>query len=240
MAAAAGNGQMACLHGRGSSARGPEATLDTVERHQSHPPQPAAVAGETIVLPPRAQRPGPAAAHRTGRRSLLRWAALVVLLCAAAGGVYWAILPPAVEIVRPHRGPAVQAVYATGTVEPSVMVPIAARSAARLVELRADEGSRVTRGQVLARLENDDLRRAVDSAEAEERYTKAEYDRQSVLVERQVAARSAYDRAKADWEKAKAATARAATEAGFLVLVAPADGLIIKRDGEIGQLIPAN
>ena len=53
-------------------------------------------------------------------------------------------------------------------------------------------------------------------------------------------ARSAYDRAKADWEKAQAARARAETEAGFLDLVAPADGIVIRRDGEIGQLINAN
>jgi transposase, IS5 family len=32
-----------------------------------------------------------------------------------------------ITVVQPRRGRAVQAIYATGTVEPSVMVPIAAR-----------------------------------------------------------------------------------------------------------------
>ena len=137
-------------------------------------------------------------------------------------------------------GPAVQAVYATGTVEPTVMVPIAARNMARLVDLAVDEGSTVAKGQVLAKLEDDDLRRAVEVTEAEERYARAELDRLAVLVERQVVARSAYDRAKADWEKARAAAARAAAEAGFLELRAPADGIVIRRDGEIGQMIGAN
>ena len=80
----------------------------------------------------------------------------------------------------------------------------------------------------------------MEVTEAEERYTKAALDRLAALVERQVAARSAYDRAKADWEKARAAAARAAAEAGYLQLVAPADGTIIRRDGEIGQMIGAN
>jgi len=53
-------------------------------------------------------------------------------------------------------------------------------------------------------------------------------------------ARSAYERARADWEKARAAAARAAAEAGYLQLVAPAGGTVIRRDGEIGQLIGAN
>jgi hypothetical protein len=120
------------------------------------------------------------------------------------------------------------------------MVPIAARSAARLVELTTDEGSVVTKGQLLARLENDDLRRAIDVAEAEERYAKAQLDRAAQLLEHQVTARSVYDRAKADWEKAKASRERAAVEAGYLNLIAPADGTIIRRDGEIGQMIGAS
>ena len=75
-----------------------------------------------------------------------RWAALLILLCIAAAYVYWTLLPPAVAVVEPHRGPAVQAVYATGTVEPSVMIPIAPRSTARLVDLKVDEGSIVKKG----------------------------------------------------------------------------------------------
>ena len=138
-----------------------------------------------------------------------------MLLCIAAAYVYWTLLPPAVAVVAPHRGPAVQAVYATGTVEPSVMIPIAPRSAARLVELKVDEGSVVEKGQLLARLENDDLRRAIEVAEAEERYAKSQLDRQAQLIERGVAARSAYDRARADWEKAKALRERAEAEAAL-------------------------
>lgn len=181
-----------------------------------------------------------AAERRRTRGLLVRWVGMLALLSIGAGTVYWLAAPPSLTVVHPRRAPAVQAVYATGTVEPTVMVPISAHSMARLVELDVDEGQTVAKGQVLARLEDDDLRRAVEVTEAEERYTKAALDRLAVLVERQVAARSAYDRAKADWEKAHAAAARAAAEAGYLQLVAPADGTVIRRDGEIGQMIGAN
>jgi RND family efflux transporter MFP subunit len=218
--------------------------LSPIERHQTGP-------AERLSQTEYARRPSPiaiplpvgrsdAAERRRTRRALVRWAALLALPCIGAGAIYWFSAPPSMTVVHPRRGPAVQAVYATGTVEPTVMVPISAHSGARLVELDADEGSTVTKGQVLARLEDDDLRRAVEVTEAEERYTKAELNRLAVLVERQVVARSTYDRAKADWEKARAAAARAAVEAGYLQLVAPADGTIIRRDGEIGQMIGAN
>jgi RND family efflux transporter MFP subunit len=177
---------------------------------------------------------------RGARLRPAHWAVPLALLCFAAGAAYWFSAPPSMTVIQPRRGPAVQAVYATGTVEPTVMVPISAHNMARLVELDADEGSTVVKGQLLAKLEDDDLRRAVEVTEAEERYTKAELDRLAVLVERQVVARSTYDRAKADWEKARAAAARAAAEAGYLQLVAPAAGTVIRRDGEIGQMIGAN
>src|SRR6516164_8276089 len=206
---------------------------------------------ERLQQPEYARRPGPieiplpvgkgdAAPPRRSRLLPAHWAALLGLLCIGAGAAYWLAVPPSVAVVNPRRGPAVQAVYATGTVEPTVMVPISAHGTARLIELNADEGSTVVKGRVLAKLEDDDLRRAVEVTEAEERYTKAELDRLAVLVGRQVVARSAYDRAKADWEKARAAAARAAAEAGFLELRAPADGIVIRRDGEIGQMIGAN
>ena len=150
------------------------------------------------------------AERRRARRGPVRWVVLLALLCIGTGAVYWFSAPPSVAVVHPHRGPAVQAVYATGTVEPTVMVPIAARNMARLVELAVDEGSTVAKGQVLAKLEDDDLRRAVEVTEAEERYAKAELERLAVLAERQVVAKSAYDRAKADWEKARAEAARRA------------------------------
>src|SRR6266568_1437066 len=187
--------------------------------------------------------PDASSGHAAGRRqrtALVRWSLLLVLLGIGAAAAFWYSLPPSISVVSPRRGPAVQAVYATGTVEPTVMVPIAARVAARLVELAADEGSAVAKGQILARLEDDDLRRAVETAQAEERYAKAALDRQAVLLGREVTARSTYDRAKADWEKARATSAKTTAEASFLQLVAPADGLVIRRDGEIGQLIAAN
>src|SRR5581483_9660817 len=98
----------------------------------------------------------------------------------------------------------------TGTVEATVMVPISARVTARLVRLDVDEGNLVHQGQALAQLEDDDLRRAVDQAVAEERYAHAEFDRQATLVERAVVSRTSYDRARADWVKARAAADRAA------------------------------
>ncbi|MGE5268755.1 MAG: efflux RND transporter periplasmic adaptor subunit [Thiohalocapsa sp.] len=165
---------------------------------------------------------------------------LLLLACVGAAAVTWFLLPPAVVVATVRRGPAVEAVYATGTVEPTVMVPIGPRVTARLVELDADEGNKVTKGQPLAQLEDEDLRRATDAFAAEERYAKAALDRAAALLPRGDIARSAYDRARADWERARALAEQSAVQASYLQLVAPADATVIRRDGEIGQTIAAN
>ena len=134
------------------------------------------------------------------------------------------------------RGPAVQAVYATGTVEAAVMLPIAPRITARLVALHVDEGVEVKKGQVLAELENQDLQQSIKELQAKEVFAAEDYQRKKELKARGLISQSDYDRSKTDWEAAKAAVARAAAELGFMELIASADGRIIRRDGEVGPI----
>jgi|CXWL01.1.fsa_nt_gi RND family efflux transporter MFP subunit len=145
-----------------------------------------------------------------------------------------------IMVVHPARGTAVQAVYATGTVEPTVMMPIAPRSSARLLELKVDEGSAVIKDQLLAQLEDDDLQHSIKQFEAREEFAKKEYERNSVLIKSNSIPKKNYDQSKTDLEAAVQATQAAKAQADYLKLIAPADGLIIKRDGEIGQMIASN
>ena len=169
------------------------------------------------------------------------WTILALLLLAAVGGIAWRQLGPVtVDTVQPTRGPAVQAVYAAGTVEPTVMLPIAPRTAARLMELKVDEGDAVREGQTLARLEDADLKQSVDELDARTQFAKSQLDRAQSLLDRGLGTVLERDRARSEWQAADAAAARARALRGFMTLTAPADGQILQRDGEIGQLIPAN
>nr|MCU0735202.1 efflux RND transporter periplasmic adaptor subunit [Methylotetracoccus sp.] len=171
-------------------------------------------------------------------RNAWRWT-LAIGVLATAGVIYWwRVGPIAVNVVAPVLGPAVEAVYATGTVEPTVMLPIAPRQASHLVELNVDEGSRVRKGQVLARLDDTDLRKTVEELAARERYARTQFQRVRQLADRHVIAQIELDQARADLEAAEAALKRANALRGFMTLTAPADGLIIRRDGEVGQFIP--
>lgn len=161
-------------------------------------------------------------------------------LCAVALIVILLRRDPLVEVANPVRGPAVQAVYATGTVEATVMMPLAPRSSARLMELNVEEGSEVKKDQVLARLEDEDLRQIFHQEEAREAFAAREFHRHRSLYQQNAASKQSYERALSDWEAAKAAVRAAQAKISYMTLVAPEDGRIIRRDGEPGQLISAN
>ncbi len=169
------------------------------------------------------------------------WTLIVLIALAGGGWGAWQWFGPVtVETAQPTRGPAVRAVYAAGTVEPTVMLPIAPRSTGRLMEFTADEGAQVRAGQALARLEDADLQKSVDELEARALFAKSQLDRAQTLLNRGLGTVLERDRARSEWQAADAAAARARALRGFMTLTAPADGQILQRDGEIGQVIPAN
>jgi RND family efflux transporter MFP subunit len=170
-----------------------------------------------------------------------KWTLILVVgtLMAAGGWISWHETPVAVTVVHPTRGPAVEAIYVTGTVEPSVMLPIASRAAGDLVEINVDEGDRVRKGQALARLDDADLTSTVQELDARARLARLNLQRMQELVQRKVVATVDVDQARADLDAAEAVLRRAKAQRGFMTLRAPADGLIIRRDGEVGQFIPA-
>ncbi|MFZ4790699.1 MAG: efflux RND transporter periplasmic adaptor subunit [Candidatus Competibacteraceae bacterium] len=169
------------------------------------------------------------------------WTIIALAGLAGGGWTTWLWLGPVtVETTQLSRGPAVRAVYATGTVEPTVMLPIAPRNAGRLMELNAAEGDQVRAGQMLARLEDADLKKSVDELEARARFAKSQLDRAQTLLDKGLGTVLERDRAQSERQAADAAVARARALRGFMTLTAPADGQILQRDGEVGQLIPAN
>ena len=168
------------------------------------------------------------------RRSL--WIFVTIFSVASGGMAAWMLRPLSVVTVQPTRGAAVDAIYATGAVEPTVMLPVAPRSGGVLTQL-IDEGAVVTKGELLARLEDADLLSTVDELDAKVRYARAQYTRTQDLVRRGFLARTELDKTHSDLDATTAALKRAQAQRGFLTLNAPAAGLVIRRDGEIGQFI---
>ncbi|HEY8086657.1 MAG TPA: biotin/lipoyl-binding protein, partial [Polyangiaceae bacterium] len=91
------------------------------------------------------------------KRSSARVVLVVLALALAGGGAAVKLRPAPVTTTPVVRGTAIQAVYATGTVEPFDRVVVKAR-AAGAVDLRVREGARVKKGDVLAVIDSPTLK----------------------------------------------------------------------------------
>jgi RND family efflux transporter MFP subunit len=131
----------------------------------------------------------------------------------------------------------VSAVYATGTVEPTVMVRIAPRVSARLKSLEADEGDRVEAGQVLVRLDDEEPQAALLEAKIQEALYEQEFERTSTLLARRAISQDEFDKARSRLDTARAARQAAEARLSYMTLRAPQTGTVIRRDGEVGELV---
>lgn len=89
------------------------------------------------------------------KKKYLLWPALAI-----AGGIALKatlLAPPQVRVVGVEKRDLTAQVYGNGTVEAKVVVAVSSKITGRIVELYADQGDRVQRGRLLARLENDDF-----------------------------------------------------------------------------------
>lgn len=176
-----------------------------------------------------------ASAQRGGALASVLFA--LALLAAAAAVAWYFLGPVTVTAAVPSRGPAVEAVYGSGIVEPEVMVAIGPKVSGRLQELAVDEGDTVRKGGVLARLDSRDLAAAVAEWESRVQFGAAEFRRIEELARRRLAAASDLDRARNELATASAARDRVREQLADMTLRAPEDGVILRRDGEIGQLL---
>jgi membrane fusion protein, multidrug efflux system len=133
----------------------------------------------------------------------------------------------------------VQAVYATGTVEAVKMVAISPKTTARLVALNIDEGEAVQAGDILAQLEDTNLQGTMSELVARRDLAQNDMARAEKLAKAGAVSKEALDSARTQFKTANAALDRTKAEIDFLKLIAPESGTIIRRDGEMGEVIAA-
>lgn len=100
----------------------------------------------------------------TQKKKYLIWLAIVLAVAVVLKSTLLA--PQQVKVVSIEKRDLTAQVYGNGTVEAKVVVGISSKITGRIVELYADQGNRVKKGQILARLENEDLLQQQQQSEA--------------------------------------------------------------------------
>src|SRR5438093_4047290 len=141
----------------------------------------------------------------------------------------------------------------TGIVEARVQSDLGFRVAGKILERSVEVGQRVQKGQPLMRLDPEDLRLSaaaqqanVEAARAKYTQAKADETRSGMLVKSGVISpreydqdRAALDSAKAQLEAAEAQARVSNNSSEYAVLLADADGVIVRTLSEPGQVVAA-
>lgn len=139
----------------------------------------------------------------------------------------------------------------SGEIRAQRQYDLAFRTSGRIVERLVDVGDKVTAGQLLARLDPQDLEAnaalaaaSVSAAKAQVEQARVTFDRTGTLFQQGLTTRARFDQAEAAFDSAKAALAAAesrksaADEAvGYAELKATADGVVLARSAEAGQVV---
>jgi RND family efflux transporter MFP subunit len=137
-----------------------------------------------------------------------------------------------------------------GTIQSRVPVMAASRVAARVIEVKVRAGDRVVRGQILVKLDASDLNAQIAQAQgelaaanaelvratADEKRFSALYSRGSVTASEREGAQAAYRSATGKAAQARAALAAARAAFEYATVRAPADGTVVERMVEPGDL----
>lgn len=168
----------------------------------------------------------------------LRWMVKPALAAAVLlAALWWALgSTPQVRLVSPVIGNAAQVVYATGVVEPEQWSKVSSLSRKRIVELCHCEGKAVKKGEILGRLDDVEERALLSELTARQMRVQEDADRLRGLVERNVTSRVAYEEKLTQLREFDARVAAQRDRINDLELRAPMDGIVLRRDGEVGEI----
>lgn len=161
---------------------------------------------------------------------------IMVAALAAVGGWWWLVRGPQISVIATSRGTAVEIVYATGAVEPIHWARVATLLRGRIVGFCDCEGKPVAKGDVLVHLDEREARAQLRELVAREEFLKQEMARVSALVGRGAATAQAYERASMDLQQIQGQISVQTERIDQYTIVAPMDGIVLRRDGEIGEI----
>ncbi|MBF0556234.1 MAG: efflux RND transporter periplasmic adaptor subunit [Nitrospirae bacterium] len=194
---------------------------------------------------------------------------IIVLIVIAAAGFYVrvvSVLTVDVSVVSlMYPSESVTILNASGYVVAERKAAVSSKITGRLVSINVEEGSRIKKGDILARLENDDVIAAKDQAvanlqiskyeldSAEAQFTNAEinYKRYKKLSDANVISRSDYDAALMRYQTAvaqkdaaqskirasEAALRSAVVNVEYTVIRAPFDAVVLTKNADVGDII---
>lgn len=192
----------------------------------------------------------------SGSRVIWIVGAMILLIIIIAWFLFRGFMAPAIKVqtapvmmTSPSQMSAV--LNASGYVVAQQKASVASKGTGRLEYLGVEEGDRVKRGQILARLEDKDVIAVLEQARADLEVTRADrdesrsnLDRMNALYASQLVSKAELDVAEARYKRVEAMiqSAAAAVRGAEVALEntrirAPFDGTVLTKDADVGEVV---
>lgn len=145
-----------------------------------------------------------------------------------------------VEIARVTVGPIDAAYRGTATLEAQDEAVVMAKTVGVIEQVLVEEGQRVRKGQVLARLETERLRLEAARAKAEADKARENFERNTRIYEKNLISKELYDQSRFALDAARAAYELAQLTLYESEIRAPFDGVVSARYIKLGNAIQPN
>jgi len=173
-----------------------------------------------------------AAARRRGARPSVAAALVAAVLAAPASSQ-----PIDVSVVQPQRRDLARVSTQPATAEAQYEADLGAKVSGQVTDLSVDIGSRVTAGQVLARLAVPELVQARNAAAAEVKALRSAYERMAMLAERNSVTQRTLVEAQSRLDTAIAEEAEAEAQMAYATIQAPFAGIVTARTIDPGDMV---
>ncbi len=145
-----------------------------------------------------------------------------------------------VEVAHVVRRSISSFIETNGTLEAENEVDLVARVSAPIVELLVEEGLAVRKGQVLARLDREELQAQLEISRVSVNDATLVYERAKKLYRDQLISEEQYQQVQSSFEAASAQLEANRVQFGFSTIRAPFDGLIVTRYVDFAQQVSVN
>lgn len=142
-----------------------------------------------------------------------------------------------VEVARVEEVSLPRSIAAVGSLRSENSVVLRAEVTGRIAELNFNEGRRVTKGQLLVRLDDSVVRAELQQAQANLSLASSQFRRAQQLTKEGFISKQARDEAASQFGVQQAAVALAKAHLSKTVITAPFDGLIGLRNVSVGDYV---
>ncbi len=140
-----------------------------------------------------------------------------------------------VEVMTVGRRPISEYLETNGVLEAENEVDVVARISGPIVELLVEEGMEVTAGQVLARIDDKELRAQVEIAAVNRDEARLAFERAQLSFGNELISQEVYDQTRSRLESMQAQLKSYDIQLGYTQITAPFGGLIVERYVKLAQ-----